>query len=97
MVEQWLCFKLGCSYGLVNIFNSKTKILTIPEQIQLCDIILSALASRILSKVITLTRSNSLSAIFSYVHFILTTGQKHWHSSIFWHGRFCSLFKFEGR
>ena len=42
-------------------------------------------------KVATLSQSNSLSAIFLYVHFCLTTGQKHWHSSIFWHSSVCRL------
>ena len=40
------------------------------------------LAYLFLSNVATLTQSNSLSAIFPYVHFCLTTGQEHWHSSI---------------
>ena len=48
------------------------------------DITLSMLAYLFLSKVATLTQSNSLSAIFPYVHFCLTTGQKYWHSSIRW-------------
>ena len=43
------------------------------------------LASLLISKVATFKQSNSLPAIFPYVHFCLTTSQEYWHSSICWH------------
>ena len=59
------------------------KILTIlTTNILPYDITLGMLAFLFLSKVATLTQSNSLSAIFPYVHFCPTAGQKQWHSSI---------------
>ena len=42
------------------------------------------LAYLFLSKIATLIQSNSLSAIFPYVHFCFTTGQEYWHNSILW-------------
>ena len=53
------------------------------------------LAYLFLSKVVTLKQSNSLSVIFPYVHFCLTTGHKHWHSSICWHSIIRSLSTFK--
>ena len=47
------------------------------------------------SKVATLKQRNSLSAIFPYVHFYLTTGQEHWHGSVGWHSSIRSPSTFE--
>ena len=59
------------------------------------DITLSMLAYLFLIKVAALTQSNSLSALFPYVNFSLTTGMEHWHSSICWLSSIRSLSTFK--
>ena len=49
------------------------------------------LAYLFLSKVTTITQSNSLSTIFPFVHFCLTNSQKHWQSKISWLAVFARL------
>ena len=46
------------------------------------DVTLSMFAYLFLSEIATLTPSSSLSAIFPYLHFCLTTGKVRWPSSI---------------
>ena len=43
------------------------------------------LAYLFIRKVVTLTQSNLISAIFPYVHFCLSTGREQWYSSFCWH------------
>ena len=62
--------------------NKEIKILTILIKCLPYDITLSMLVYLFLSKVAIHIQSNSLSAIFPYVHLYLTTGQEHWQSSI---------------
>ena len=56
-----------------------------PYDITLLVTSLSMLAYLLQIKIAILTQGNSLSAIFPYVHFCLTSGQEHWHSNICWH------------